>query len=414
MKNAATALLCAALLSCSSGAAPAPTDPGANPPSADAWVFCANEYSGCDFAGSGLRDVRFGLNGTYTVKEFYGSLPYCKAEEFGLPSSAGGSGAARCEYAGSYKTTVLTNPMPGMSGIGATVTVPLGHRGYAGQRIQSTADRGVPSDIGAFRIPCAPSHFAFDDPIVAPGQPGAAHLHMFFGNTLTDASSTAASIASTGNSTCAGGTANRTAYWVPALLDGNGVPVLPDFQIFYYKTGYGGVAPADVRPMPPGLRMISGDKNATAAQSMAYWGCNEVYIGHFGSIREVLADPRCGPGKHLVMSVEFPQCWDGANLDAPDHKSHLAFASGGCPASHPVPLPVITFNIDFLIPASGTAGWHLSSDNYDYARLGGGFSVHGDWFNGWDPQVENTWITNCENRSIDCHAYLLGDGRTLF
>ena len=24
----------------------------------------------------------------------------------------------------------------------------------------------------------------------------------------------------------------------------------------------------------------------------------------------------------------FPQCWDGVNLDAPDHKSHMAYGWG--------------------------------------------------------------------------------------
>ena len=60
---------------------------------------------------------------------------------------------------------------------------------------------------------------AFDDPIVYPGQVGKSHLHVFFGNTGANANSTAASIAGSGNSTCDGGTVNRSAYWVPALID---------------------------------------------------------------------------------------------------------------------------------------------------------------------------------------------------
>ena len=60
---------------------------------------------------------------------------------------------------------------------------------------------------------------AFDDPIVAPGGPGASHPHVFFGNTAIDAYSTITSIQTTGNSTCAGGIANRSGYWVPAIVD---------------------------------------------------------------------------------------------------------------------------------------------------------------------------------------------------
>jgi hypothetical protein len=79
-----------------------------------------------------------------------------------------------------------------------------------------------------------------------------------------------------------------------------------------------------------------------------------------------------------------------------------------------VALPVITFTIWWTIPAEGLAGWHLSSDMYDDAARGGGLSLHGDWFNGWDPAVSATWPRACLNASRDCHAYLLGDGRTLF
>jgi hypothetical protein len=59
-------------------------------------------------------------------------------------------------------------------------------------------------------------------------------------------------------------------------------------------------------------------------------------------------------------------------------------------------------------------GWHLSSDMYDYASKGGGFSAHADWWNGWDPATEKAFIENCDNASKDCHGYLLGDGRTLY
>lgn len=312
-----------------------------------AWVFCAKEYSGCGF--SGLRDVRFVLDGKETVKSFYGGLDYCKEYNFGL--AVGGSGAASCEYASTYKTLKINNPKPGMAGLGATVDIPLGHPGFSEVRVQAISDHGNPSDIGAFRVPCQVSHFSFDDPLVFPGKPGASHLHMFFGNTGTDATSSVDSILSSGNSTCAGGILDRTAYWVPALIDGTGNIVLPDSAIFYYKTGYFGIKPSDVKAMPKGLRMISGDSTLSSAQGQGHWGCEEVYIGHLDSIQDVLNDTRCPAGNHLQLSIEFPQCWDGKNLDSSDHKSHMANPVGGaCPNSHPVAIPEITFNVRFLIP----------------------------------------------------------------
>lgn len=427
MRNPLPLRRCAALLAilpvllsaCTAADAPTePVDPtdedlaASQPPAATSqWLPCAREYSGCRFEG--LREVRFILGTTITTMTAYDGLDDCKAEQFGL--TVGGSGAARCEYSSAMLTRTLANPMPNMAGMGASVVVPRGHPGFSSARIQATTDFGAPSDMGAFRIPCSLSHFNFDDPIVHPGRPGATHLHMFFGNTATNAHSTASSIAQSGRSTCAGGTANRSAYWVPALIDGKGNAVVPSSTIFYYKTGHGGVAPRDVRQPPAGLRMIAGSMRATTAQDGLRWSCWEAYAGHHATIRGVVTHPACRPGLSLNMGIDFPQCWDGRNLDSPDHQSHMAYATGrGCPTTHPVAIPVISFNIQWKIPVTGAADWHLSSDMYDYAARGGGLSIHGDWFNGWDPAVAATWIQHCNNAAKDCHGYLLGDGRTLF
>lgn len=46
------------------------------------------------------------------------------------------------------------------------------------------------------------------------------------------------------------------------------------------------------------------------------------------------------------------RCWDGQNLDSPDHKSHVAYgqgsgATGGgaCPSTHPVKLPQVMYEL---------------------------------------------------------------------
>jgi hypothetical protein len=380
------------------------------PAATSSWVFCANEYSGCSFTG--LRDVRFTVGDKVSIRSYYGGLESCNNGHFD-PIGIG-SGGGKCEYSSVYKTTNLQNPMPGMSGLGATVAVPAGHPGYSEARVQPTADLGTASDIGAFRVPCEVSHFSFNDPLVFPGKPGVSHLHMFFGNTGTDANSTVDSILNSGNSTCGGGILDRTAYWVPALIDGTGNVVLPDSAIFYYKTGYNGIKPNEVKAIPKGLRMISGNGSLSSAQGQGNWGCTELYIGHKDSIQEVLNDPRCPVGNHLQLSIEFPQCWDNKNLDSGDHKSHLVNpVNNVCPSTHPIAIPVISFNIRFPIPQNAQ-DWHLSSDMYDYASKGGGFSAHGDWWDGWDSATEEAWIKNCDNASKDCHGYLLGDGRTLY
>jgi hypothetical protein len=64
----------------------------------------------------------------------------------------------------------------------------------------------------------------------------------------------------------------------------------------------------------------------------------------------------------IRTQVTFPTCWDGVNLDSPDHQSHVAYAEipyepyappmgsqnrGRCPQSHPVHLPQIMYEVMF-------------------------------------------------------------------
>jgi hypothetical protein len=288
--------------------------------------------------------------------------------------------------------------------------IPTGDQGVSVKEIRSTTERPNPNqDVGAFRTSCQFSHMNYDDPIVYPGQPGKAHLHAYFGNTAANANSTAESLRNSGNSTCRGGIANRSSYWVPAVIDKNGTPIKPETAQFYYKTGYAGIAPSSVKVFPQGLRIIAGDAKASTRQDRGgYWGC-ETYVGHTGNV------PTCLATDKVVMFVHFPQCWNGRDLDSADHKSHMAYPSGGkCPSTHPVAIPEISFNIYYKVPAgSSSKDWRLSSDMYA-SSTPGGYSAHGDWFEGWDRPVAESFVKNCLQPSSDCHSHLLGDGRMIY
>ena len=247
-----------------------------------------------------------------------------------------------------------------------------------------------------------------------PGQPGASHLHLFFGNTTTDAYSTYASLRANGNGSCQGGPLNRSAYWAPAVLTPAGQAVMPDFISVYYK-GNGPTAAniATIRPMPAGLKMVAGasmtDPTAVAA---FYWAC-ENGTGQGSTI------PSCPSGMRVGAVVDFPSCWDGVNLDSADHRSHMAYltyAGGGgahCPADHPVMLPQFTVGIWYM-QSGDSATWKLSSDMAGMPGMAGnGSSMHADWFGAWDPTVQATWTRECINALRNCIAGQLGDGTTL-
>jgi hypothetical protein len=296
-----------------------------------------------------------------------------------------------------------------------TLKIPTGLPGSAVDLLATTAEQPVPTGNGSgdFRTVCDFSHMSFDDPIVYPGQPGMSHLHAFFGNSGVNANSTASSIANTGNSTCRGGTINRTGYWVPAMIDTkDGTPLTPSTLIVYYKTAYLVPGPS-VKALPQGLRMIAGDSKGSTPQ---------LYPTAFKCISPVTGEgpaatpsiPNCPVGQTLWQVIIFPSCWDGVNLDSPDHKSHMAYANGGkCPTTHPVNVPEVTQSVLYPVTeANAPLRWRLSSDNYS-SSLPAGYSSHADWFNGWKPDVMDVWIKNCEQAAADCHAHLLGDGRMM-
>lgn len=88
-------------------------------------------------------------------------------------------------------------------------------------------------------------------------------------------------------------------------------------------------------------------------------------------------------------------------------------AGRGCPATHPVVLPEITFSIVYPVTeANAPLRWRLSSDNYS-TSLPGGYSAHADWFNGWQPAIMDTFVRNCNRPVLDCRSHLLGDGRAI-
>ena len=228
---------------------------------------------------------------------------------------------------------------------------------------------------------CRFTHAAAADPIALPGKPGASHFHTFVGNRTTNAFSTYASLR-LGGTTCAR-TADRSAYWAPALYRGSKL-ILPTLATVYYRR----FTLAPVHPFPKGLRMIAGDSGATSPQRMrvAFWDCG--FLSPVPHSAHILTCPR---GESLHLNIVFPQCWDGRHLDSRDHKSHMAYMwKGRCPASHPVPVPALATL--FSYPIRGGKGLWLSS--------GGLYSGHADFINAWEPEALRELVDGCLNNYV--------------
>lgn len=92
----------------------------------------------------------------------------------------------------------------------------------------------------------------------------------------------------------------------------------------------------------------------------------------------------------IRSNIIFPQCWDGKNLDSPNHRDHVSHPIGGpvsfsnvsgkCPDTHPVKIPQVMLEVCFMAP-------DLSRAKVDMLRP---FQVN------WDTSVFNNedWPTD--------------------
>ena len=264
----------------------------------------------------------------------------------------------------------------------------------------------------AFRTWCSFSHFGYNDPVVFPGQENVAHLHMFFGNTLTSFNSNGDSILNAGGSTCDGGVLNRTAYWIPAMLDGRGNAVVPHWMFLYYKTfKKRSVTPqpavTEAEVFPEGLQILNTAKSTMPNQptnNIDFW-CGDVHgnVKH-STHREYIPD--CSG--LVTQRVRFPYCWDG-RLRSDDY-SHMVYpigdyGAGVCPDTHTRRIPHIEYQLTYSVPpGTNTSAWHLSSDVNPTTKqvANGGSTMHGDWMNGWNTRINEQWNQNCTRTLWDC------------
>lgn len=238
-----------------------------------------------------------------------------------------------------------------------------------------------------FKTTCNYLRTAADDPIVFPDQPGASHRHDFFGNKGADASTTTYQmLADEGRTTC-NNAGDLAAYWVPEVTS-DGVKVTPMRMTAYYRLGR---KHPRIEAYPPGLKMIAGWSHDLGSSSSSGWQC-----GESPGNKPLPAVPEGCADVNLV--VRYPDCWNGRDLDSADHRSHMAYSmpagdANQCPPTHPVPVPAMTTYVNY---GSIPPGSSLSSGDQS--------TVHGDFFNGWDPDVLRRMIDECLHAGVFCES----------
>jgi hypothetical protein len=173
-----------------------------------------------------------------------------------------------------------------------------------------------------------------------------------------------------------------------------------------------------------GYNMKTGE-NANST-NFACWASDDGTVqppagasGWFHNIAEVVA-AGCPVGAQLVIAPNAPNCWDGKNLDAADHRSHMSYATGpwytgqlfnACPTDHPYVVPDMELLIHFTVDAN-LAKWHVASDEM-VPGAPAGSTFHVDYWEAWSPTVKKAWHDGCINLHLSCGGASLGDGTAI-
>jgi len=252
---------------------------------------------------------------------------------------------------------------------------------------------------GTFTVNCVPLTIQRSDPIVNPGI-ASAHVHNIIGGNAFRRNMAGMFDARNATSTTCDKALDHSNYWVPAIYhqrtDGLLEMVKWTHAAVYYQKRACDYAP-NVRTcngdnfvqlaFPDGFRMLAGDpmrrtqNNSDFAQKAISFMC----LGNPGN-----ADVAGFPKKQcttLRAQAYFPSCWDGLNVDTPDHRSHVAYPAFGdynggvCPQSHPKAIFSIFY--EFFFDTGYTDFNRFVLANGDPTGLG----YHGDFMMGWTDRV---------------------------
>jgi hypothetical protein len=245
----------------------------------------------------------------------------------------------------------------------------------------------------------SPGHQAPDDPIVAPGVEGAAHLHQFFGNLTTNADSTYESLLRSG--TDCNYPEDGAAYWFPALVDRSGNPVPVAFATAYYHNL------PDRGPVfvyPPDLRIIAGACLDTQTANCVMLGSQNPQLGWHcqdsDPVVPTLIDcPPITTTGRIKASVGFPECLKLGTTDSADHRSHMLYAASleGCPSGYRR-VPRLSVHMTWPISNAKSGGYRLSSDP---PRAPPGSTLHADFWNAWDQTELERLVEICYRQHND-------------
>jgi len=253
------------------------------------------------------------------------------------------------------------------------------------------------------------------DPVVEPGKVGTAHLHHIVGGNAFNATMEG-DVGERGTCTTCEMAEDFSNYWTAVMYfkhPTNGsyhrVPVVNNaalargttggMTIYYTQHDFStdNLKNQKIKAFQPGFRMTVGSpttESLAAAQKHVglRYNCLTTLINRGAEMAD-FPTKACAAGIFAIH--HFPACWDGKNLDSPDHQSHMyntitrdGFTNApACPASHPVRMPQVTYETvwdttkfnSLWTPGKDKQPFVWSFDNKEKS----GYGTHADYLFGW-------------------------------
>lgn len=246
------------------------------------------------------------------------------------------------------------------------------------------------------------------DPVVQPGQNPSSHLHHIVGGNQFNASMNGDVGARASCTTCQMAE-DFSNYWTAVMYfkhPTNGsyhrVPVVNNaalatgttggITVYYtpYDLSRDNLKQQPITVFKPGFRMTVGSPTETSQPHMGLsYNCLTTLLNRGAEMRD-FPTKKCPAG--IFVTHHFPACWDGKNLDSPDHQSHMyntvttfGFQNAGpCPSSHPVRVPQVVYETVWDTTKFNSM-WDESKGNPFVWSFEGtkGYGTHADYMFGW-------------------------------
>ncbi|KAF3762902.1 hypothetical protein M406DRAFT_342021 [Cryphonectria parasitica EP155] len=280
---------------------------------------------------------------------------------------------------------------------------------------------GGGAEYTMLRFGCAQVVIDRLDPLVSPGSVPSGHVHQIVGGNAFNATMTTGDVSDDTTCTTCAFSQDRSNYWTANMYfkaSNGSYHRVPQGGAAYqfndnFSTQIGGgilvyyvsYPSLNITAFKPGFRMLVGDytRRTNPGSTLKYQNCFRCYTGpNYGGDTSAPCQgsndyqglpPQACPGG-IRSNILFPTCWDGVNLDTPNHQDHVAYPTSGpttfidqpgeCPSTHPVRIPQVMFEVVWNTtqyndewPTDGSQPFYLSyGDNTGYGQ-------HADYVFGW-------------------------------